>query len=51
VARSLGDHLLIRLEPVVEDEQSRDVEVSASGGAWASRWGKLQAALSAVEPC
>ena len=51
VARSLGDHLLVRLEPVPEDEHARDIEISASGSGWATRWARLQAAVAAVAPC
>ena len=51
VGRSLGDHLLVRLDPVVDDEQARDIEISASGSAWASRWGRVETAATGAVPC
>lgn len=46
VARGLGDHLTIRLEADVEDENVRDITVSATGRTWAHRWDRLEAALT-----
>ena len=44
VARSLGEHLLIRLEPSTDDD-ARTLTVSGNGKCWAGRWERLEAAL------
>jgi tRNA threonylcarbamoyladenosine biosynthesis protein TsaE len=41
VAGSLGDHVLVRMEFVDDDEDARNLTVSASGRAWAARWDEL----------
>jgi tRNA threonylcarbamoyladenosine biosynthesis protein TsaE len=46
VARALGDHLLVRLDPVDDDEGARRVTVSATGRLWALRWERVEAALA-----
>ena len=46
VAQELGDHLLVRLEPTGDDDNSRDVTVSGNGKCWATRWERLAAALA-----
>jgi tRNA threonylcarbamoyladenosine biosynthesis protein TsaE len=46
VAASLGDHLVVRLEPVDGEEQARLIDVSPSGSTWASRWGRLSSGLA-----
>ncbi len=46
VARSLGDHLLVRLDPVDDDEGARRITVSATGRAWAVRWERVEAVLA-----
>lgn len=51
VARSLGDHLFVRLSHVDDDEQARDVEITAVGRTWASRWERIEAAVCGVVPC
>ncbi len=45
VAASLGDHLVVRLEPVDGDEDTRLIEVAPSGSSWASRWDRLSSRL------
>jgi len=47
VGATLGDHLLVRLDTVDDDEQARTIAVSAVGRVWATRWDRLQAALEA----
>lgn len=46
VAPSLGEHLLVRLEPDVDDESARRVLVHGAGRSWATRWDRLETALS-----
>ena len=46
VARSLGDHLMVRLDPVDDDEEARAITVSASGRSWALRWEHVEAVLA-----
>lgn len=50
-ASVLGEHLLVRLDHVNDDEGARDVSVSAVGPTWASRWHRVEAALAGVAPC
>ena len=45
VARSLGEHLLVRLDHDAIDEMVRHVTVSATGRSWAARWERVEAAL------
>ncbi|MCE9622257.1 MAG: tRNA (adenosine(37)-N6)-threonylcarbamoyltransferase complex ATPase subunit type 1 TsaE [Actinomycetia bacterium] len=45
VAQSLGEHLLVRLEPG-EDDATRRLTVSGNGKVWAGRWERLEAALA-----
>ena len=45
VAGSLGDHLLVQLDPVDDDEHARLVTVGGVGRAWATRWDRIEAAL------
>jgi tRNA A37 threonylcarbamoyladenosine biosynthesis protein TsaE len=45
VARSLGEHLLVRLDHDSVDEAVRHVRVSATGRSWAARWEHVEAAL------
>ena len=45
VAQSLGEHLLVRLEPGDADD-TRQLTVSGSGKCWAGRWEILEAALA-----
>lgn len=46
VAQSLGDHLLVALQSVNEDDGARDIRVSGNGKDWANRWERLEAATS-----
>ena len=46
VAGSLGDHLLVQLDTVDDDEDARLVTVAASGRAWATRWAGIEAGLA-----
>lgn len=50
-ASALGEHLLVRLDHVADDEGARDVVISAVGPTWAARWARVEAALAAVAPC
>lgn len=45
VARSLGEHLLVRLDHDPDDESVRHITVSGSGRSWAARWERVEAAL------
>jgi tRNA threonylcarbamoyladenosine biosynthesis protein TsaE len=45
VSASLGDHLVVRLEPVDDDNDARLIEVAPSGATWASRWDRLSSGL------
>ncbi len=51
MASSFGDHALVRLEPIDEDEDARGISISATGRSWAARWERLEAAWSGVAPC
>lgn len=44
VARSLGDHLLVQLDPVVDDDDARMITLGGIGRAWAARWDRVAAA-------
>jgi tRNA threonylcarbamoyladenosine biosynthesis protein TsaE len=46
-AALLGDHLLVRLDVVDDDDQARTITVTPVGRAWATRWARLQTALEA----
>jgi len=45
VAGSLGDHLLVQLDPDPGDEQARMVTVGGVGRVWATRWERVEVAL------
>jgi tRNA threonylcarbamoyladenosine biosynthesis protein TsaE len=45
VAGSLGDHLMVRLEAVDDDDEARVLRLAAAGRSWAGRWGRLTEAL------
>jgi tRNA threonylcarbamoyladenosine biosynthesis protein TsaE len=47
VARSLGDHLLVQLDPIDDDDEARSVTLGGIGRAWAARWDKVTAATEA----
>ena len=44
VARSLGDHLLVQLDTVDDDEDARMITLGGIGRAWAARWERVEAA-------
>ncbi|HQZ34643.1 MAG TPA: tRNA (adenosine(37)-N6)-threonylcarbamoyltransferase complex ATPase subunit type 1 TsaE [Ilumatobacteraceae bacterium] len=44
VARSLGDHLLVQLDPVGDDDDARMITLGGIGPAWAARWERVEAA-------
>jgi len=45
VARSLGEHLAVQLTADPEDDDARQIVVSATGRTWAVRWERVEAAL------
>lgn len=45
VAGSLGDHVLVRLDFVDDDDDARDIVVTASGRSWAARWDEIERRL------
>lgn len=47
VARSLGEHLLVQLDAVEDDEDARMVTLGGIGRAWAARWERVEAATVA----
>ena len=47
VAHSLGDHVLVQLDHVEDDEDARRVTLSGTGRSWAIRWERLASALAA----
>jgi len=47
VARSLGDHLLVQLDAVDDDEDGRLITLGGIGRAWATRWERVEAATEA----
>jgi len=47
VARSLGDHLLVQLGSVDDDEDARTVTLGGIGRAWATRWERVEAVTEA----
>ena len=47
VAQSVGDHLLVRLEADLDDDDVRHVAISGTGPSWARRWQQLTDALGA----
>ncbi len=42
----LGPHLSVTLESIEDDDDSRRITISSQGSTWATRWPKLEAALS-----
>jgi len=46
VAGALGEHLLVRLEHVDDDEDARDISIVGVGPSWARRWAPLEAAVA-----
>jgi tRNA threonylcarbamoyladenosine biosynthesis protein TsaE len=46
VAQSLGDHLLVRLDHVDDDEDARHITLSGTGRSWAMRWERVTSATA-----
>lgn len=46
VIRSLGDHLLVRLDPDPDDDDARLITLSGTGRSWAARWDRLTEATA-----
>ena len=46
VAGTLGEHALVRLEFVADDDDARDIHISASGRSWATRWDEIERRLA-----
>jgi tRNA threonylcarbamoyladenosine biosynthesis protein TsaE len=46
VSSMIGDHVLVRLDLVDGDDDARDVTVSPVGGAWATRWARIESTLT-----
>jgi tRNA threonylcarbamoyladenosine biosynthesis protein TsaE len=49
VAGSLGDHVLVRLDLDDDDDEARDIFISAAGRSWAARWADLERQLAAFK--
>lgn len=49
VARSLGDHLLVQIDSVDDDDGARLITLGGIGPAWAARWARVEAATGAFE--
>ena len=47
VARTLGDHLLVQLHPIDDDDEGRLITLGGTGRAWATRWEHVEAATEA----
>ncbi len=47
VAGSLGDHLLVQLDAVVDDDEARMITIGGMGREWAARWERIAAATRA----
>jgi tRNA threonylcarbamoyladenosine biosynthesis protein TsaE len=47
VAGSLGDHVLVRLDFDEDDDDARDIEITATGRSWAPRWAEIERRLAA----
>jgi len=45
VASTMGDHLLVRLDPVEGDDSARDITISPVGRTWIGRWPRIESAL------
>ncbi len=46
VAPSLGEHLMIRLELIADDDAARVLTLTGVGKSWAGRWARLHAAVA-----
>ena len=47
VAGAFGDHLEVRFDLDPDDEDARDVTLSATGRSWALRWERIEASVEA----
>lgn len=47
VSTSLGDHLQVLLQHDADDEDARDIEITAVGRSWATRWERVEAVVGA----
>ena len=47
VEAMFGDHLLVHLEQDLDEDDARNVELSATGPSWATRWSQIGDALEA----
>jgi len=50
VESTFGEHLVVRLEPVDDDDGSRHITITPTGGTWARRWSTLTSRLERL-PC
>jgi tRNA threonylcarbamoyladenosine biosynthesis protein TsaE len=46
VAGSLGDQLLVRLDFEDDDDDAREIVITATGRAWAARWAEIERRLA-----
>jgi tRNA threonylcarbamoyladenosine biosynthesis protein TsaE len=49
VAGTLGEHLLVRIEFDEADDDSRAIELSATGKSWAMRWDDIERGLATFQ--
>jgi tRNA threonylcarbamoyladenosine biosynthesis protein TsaE len=47
VAGSLGDHVLVRLEFDEDNDEAREIVITAAGRSWAARWAEIERRLAA----
>ena len=47
IAGSLGDHLLVQLDAVADEEESRMITIGGIGREWAARWERIAGATRA----
>ena len=47
VEAMFGDHLLVHLEQDLDEDDARNIELSATGSSWATRWSQIGDALEA----
>jgi tRNA threonylcarbamoyladenosine biosynthesis protein TsaE len=49
VESTFGDHLVVRLDLVDEDDAGRDITIAATGATWARRWALLEKATQELD--
>ncbi|MEA3184131.1 MAG: tRNA threonylcarbamoyladenosine biosynthesis protein TsaE [Ilumatobacteraceae bacterium] len=49
VAGTLGDHLLVKIEFDPDDEDARNIVISATGRPWAVRWDEIERRMAAFQ--